>query len=301
MCFSVFDNVINSYIPGLQGHRESDHGAVSMRKTVLPGMAIPMLKIRRPNGRLIFNMDEAHIPGLQNHKGVDAYALLRFTCFPSQYTCTKCYLKISIIHSGWYTNSICHRSLTNSRSMIIHLKSTKWTDNIYISRLLWMNKVWVITNFSKMTWDCVVCAVCVSSRSIQWCVIQKNDHSFDIRNTIIIVSCLVCFYFHVPRLPEFYHLDRRTERLKLNSFVSLTSLTVNTRPTVRTILSWTRASYVGTNTPALAWATTCHPEITIRTICNITTTTAPITIMMMITIAKKTMTITNILKSALFL
>ena len=27
------------------------------KKTVLPGMAIPMLKIRRPNGRLIFNME----------------------------------------------------------------------------------------------------------------------------------------------------------------------------------------------------------------------------------------------------
>ena len=34
-------------------------GAVSIRKTVLPGMVIPMLKIRRPNGRLIFNMDIA--------------------------------------------------------------------------------------------------------------------------------------------------------------------------------------------------------------------------------------------------
>ena len=32
-------------------------GAVSIRKTVLPGMAIPMLKIRRPLGRLIFNME----------------------------------------------------------------------------------------------------------------------------------------------------------------------------------------------------------------------------------------------------
>ena len=32
-------------------------GAVSIRKTVLPGMAIPMLKIRRPKGRLIFNME----------------------------------------------------------------------------------------------------------------------------------------------------------------------------------------------------------------------------------------------------
>ena len=34
-------------------------GAVSIRKTVLPGMAIPMLKIRRPNSRLIFNMEIA--------------------------------------------------------------------------------------------------------------------------------------------------------------------------------------------------------------------------------------------------
>ena len=36
-----------------------DQGAVSIRKTVLPGMAIPMSKIRRPNGRLIFNMEIA--------------------------------------------------------------------------------------------------------------------------------------------------------------------------------------------------------------------------------------------------
>ena len=34
-------------------------GAVSIRKTVLQGMVIPMLKIRRPNGRLIFNMENA--------------------------------------------------------------------------------------------------------------------------------------------------------------------------------------------------------------------------------------------------
>ena len=34
-------------------------GAVSIRKTVLPGMVIPMLKIRRPKGRLIFNMEIA--------------------------------------------------------------------------------------------------------------------------------------------------------------------------------------------------------------------------------------------------
>ena len=36
-----------------------NQGAVSIRKTVLPGMVIPMLKIRRPNGRLIFNMEIA--------------------------------------------------------------------------------------------------------------------------------------------------------------------------------------------------------------------------------------------------
>ena len=40
-------------------HRIEALGAVSIRKTVLPGMAIPMLKIRRPNGRLIFNMEIA--------------------------------------------------------------------------------------------------------------------------------------------------------------------------------------------------------------------------------------------------
>ena len=42
--------------PSLIRHLELQ-GAISIRKTVLPGMAIPMLKIRRPNGRLIFNME----------------------------------------------------------------------------------------------------------------------------------------------------------------------------------------------------------------------------------------------------
>ena len=46
-------------IPGLCSLILKDQGAVSIRKTVLPGMAIPMLKIRRPNGRLIFNMEIA--------------------------------------------------------------------------------------------------------------------------------------------------------------------------------------------------------------------------------------------------
>ena len=43
----------------LVGYWDGAQGAVSIRKTVLPGMAIPMLKIRRPNGRLIFNMEIA--------------------------------------------------------------------------------------------------------------------------------------------------------------------------------------------------------------------------------------------------
>ena len=42
-----------------QNHILNSQGAVSIRKTVLPGMAIPMLKIRRPNGHLIFNMEIA--------------------------------------------------------------------------------------------------------------------------------------------------------------------------------------------------------------------------------------------------
>ena len=50
-------------LPHQSAHTDADAlrvlGAVSIRKTVLPGMAIPMLKIRRPNGRLIFNMEIA--------------------------------------------------------------------------------------------------------------------------------------------------------------------------------------------------------------------------------------------------
>ena len=47
--------LLNIYEPPIS----KKQGAVSIRKTVLPGMAIPMLKIRRPNGRLIFNMEIA--------------------------------------------------------------------------------------------------------------------------------------------------------------------------------------------------------------------------------------------------
>ena len=54
MAAVYFQLLINVLPPLLCEHRQ---GAVSIRKTVLPGMAIPMLKIRRPNGRLIFNME----------------------------------------------------------------------------------------------------------------------------------------------------------------------------------------------------------------------------------------------------
>ena len=49
-------HVVNRHLTALWKRKQ---GAVSIRKTVLPGMAIPMLKIRRPNGRLIFNMEIA--------------------------------------------------------------------------------------------------------------------------------------------------------------------------------------------------------------------------------------------------
>ena len=55
--FVMFPTLINSYKDVHPRVLE----AVSIRKTVLPGMAIPMLKIRRPNGRLIFNMDGLYI------------------------------------------------------------------------------------------------------------------------------------------------------------------------------------------------------------------------------------------------
>ena len=40
---------------------QSTLGAISIKKMVLPGMVIPMLKIRRPNGRLIFNMESPYV------------------------------------------------------------------------------------------------------------------------------------------------------------------------------------------------------------------------------------------------
>ena len=42
-------------------HKTRFQGAVSIRKTVLPGMAIPMLKIRRPNGRLILTWKSPYV------------------------------------------------------------------------------------------------------------------------------------------------------------------------------------------------------------------------------------------------
>ena len=51
------DSLHHNVLPTIHSIPFDDLGAVSIRKTVLPGMAIPMLKIRRPNGRLIFNME----------------------------------------------------------------------------------------------------------------------------------------------------------------------------------------------------------------------------------------------------
>ena len=48
-----------TFIQNYSAYSVRHQGAVSIRKTVLPGMAIPMLKISRPNGRLIFNMEIA--------------------------------------------------------------------------------------------------------------------------------------------------------------------------------------------------------------------------------------------------
>ena len=56
MILSVRKSVMELLKASKMGQKQ---GAVSIRKTVLPGMAIPMLKIRRPNGRLIFNMEIA--------------------------------------------------------------------------------------------------------------------------------------------------------------------------------------------------------------------------------------------------
>ena len=60
---NIFDTIYGSILLYLQFYiyhaMIRQQGAVSIRKTVLPGMAIPMLKIRRPNGRLIFNMEIA--------------------------------------------------------------------------------------------------------------------------------------------------------------------------------------------------------------------------------------------------
>ena len=52
-----YDIEMNFLFENFQTPLLRGQGAVSIRKTVLPGMAIPMLKIRRPNGRLISNME----------------------------------------------------------------------------------------------------------------------------------------------------------------------------------------------------------------------------------------------------
>ena len=58
MSYHVMTSMIQSQFVFYSSHNKA-MGAVSIRKTVITGMAIPMLKIRRPNGRLIFNMEIA--------------------------------------------------------------------------------------------------------------------------------------------------------------------------------------------------------------------------------------------------
>ena len=57
LCIFRLQYLLRILIRGPIINMEKIQGAVSIRKTVLPGMAIPMLKIRRPSGRLIFNME----------------------------------------------------------------------------------------------------------------------------------------------------------------------------------------------------------------------------------------------------
>ena len=54
----VVGAMLGMYIFYWVQHEQLPGGRLN-KKTVLPGMAIPMLKIRRPNGRLIFNMEIA--------------------------------------------------------------------------------------------------------------------------------------------------------------------------------------------------------------------------------------------------
>ena len=49
-------NILSETVAGIS---DNILGAISIRKMVLTGMVIPMLKVRRPNGRLIFNMEIA--------------------------------------------------------------------------------------------------------------------------------------------------------------------------------------------------------------------------------------------------
>ena len=66
-----------------------NQGAVSIRKTVLPGMAIPMLKIRRPNGRLIFNMEIARGHGDLEHPQAQYFSGENYVCI-----CTYVYMSL---------------------------------------------------------------------------------------------------------------------------------------------------------------------------------------------------------------
>ena len=93
-------------------------GAVSIRKTVLPGMVISMLKIRRPLGRLIFNMGIAPCCLIPSH-----YITMR----------DKWYVTIqpTLLPNGWYMDDgvympVCCLTLPAPRAVIEQMLLQTW-------------------------------------------------------------------------------------------------------------------------------------------------------------------------------
>ena len=127
-----------------------EQGAVSIRKTVLPGMAIPMLKIRRPNGRLIFNMEIAiHIrrslywDGAQNLTKSDSG--MKFI--------TNCQITTNLYNKHWYT--------------MLKIKP---------SMFLFMSKYHMVVKFWKKKKKTENFLEITSSNGVKICVCKSNHH-----------------------------------------------------------------------------------------------------------------------------
>ena len=116
VCFRVFlIPKSTGVLLGMLG-RWNSLGAVSIRKTVLLGMAIPMLKIRRPLGRLIFNMGIA-IPGktvflIETAPWIPKNVLFTPMLWP--WCCYQCYL-LNFKHVCWKPSSQNVRSCARHR------------------------------------------------------------------------------------------------------------------------------------------------------------------------------------------